>query len=125
MKKTVFYALPFFVYFVMLMVVGHVPLSVQLNSWGYEDKVYHFLAYALLALLLLRFLRAYGYGGRHVPVLLGGLVYAALDEAAQALVPGRFVSFLDFLANAAGFGLGWWLFTRWFRRRESGEPSKT
>ncbi|MBN2430398.1 MAG: VanZ family protein [Acidobacteria bacterium] len=121
MKRTVYYALPFFGYFLMLAVAGHIPLSVHLNSWGFTDKVLHFLAYILLALLLFRFLRGYGYRGRYLPVLILGFVYAAVDEATQALVPGRFVSFYDFLANTAGFGLGYFLFSRWLVHCPSSE----
>jgi len=123
MKRAVVYALPFFVYFLTLMVVGHIPVSAQLNVWGHVDKVYHFVAYTLLAVLLLRCLRGYGYRGRYLPVLLLGLVYAALDEASQALVPGRDVSLADFLANAAGFGAGYYLFRRLIVHRQGNKSS--
>ncbi len=70
------------------------------------DKGAHLLAYLLLGYLwgrglgrpLLAVLLAWGYGG--------------LDELHQSLVPGREVSFGDFLADGAGALLGVYLATR-------------
>ena len=74
------------------------PLA-QLPQTGVWDKGQHFLAYAALG----------GVGrlaypdSRHIVVLLIGLILLGTGlEAAQGLVPGRFPSMGDVLANALG-----------------------
>lgn len=69
------------------------------------DKLFHAVAYGFLTALVLRALR----GGRsRVPAVVSLLsasaatAYGAGMEAVQALVPGRFASFGDVLANALG-----------------------
>ena len=65
------------------------------------DKLQHFLAYAVLALL--------GWGGyrqRPVQVALGLILLGGALELAQIAVPGPSASGIDGLANAIGAALG-------------------
>lgn len=91
-------ALP--VYWVALFAATHYP-SVRIpGQIPQGDKLVHFAAFAILALLYWRFMKA---RGRRVGALDAAilLAYAALDEWLQQFV-GRFTDRLDFLANAAG-----------------------
>ena len=69
-----------------------------------NDKISHFIAYGILMsnVGLLTYHKAKSF-------LLGiflSLAYGALIEVGQHFVPGRFMSGLDMLANAAGVGFG-------------------
>jgi VanZ family protein len=60
------------------------------------DKLFHFLAYSALALMLW-----IATGGRHpVLVIAGVMVLGALDELRQAAIPARTADPFDFLADA-------------------------
>ena len=90
-------------YWVLLFAVTHyprVPLPQELPS---SDKVAHFTAFALLALLWWAFVRARRpLGPRFVWISAGVLlVYAAFDEYVQQYF-GRHTDIADFVANAAG-----------------------
>jgi VanZ family protein len=108
------------VYWLALLTATHVPSDfpgVPTNQW---DKVVHFAAYAVLAilfattwqlaagLLTMRHLRA-------AWLLL--CVAGALDEGTQFLV-GRDSNILDWLADAAGVAAGLAMFV-WLRRRSA------
>ena len=72
-----------------------------------NDKVGHFIAYAVLMTHLgLLFLDK----KKAVPVLLA-LFYGAFMEFGQYFVPGRIVSIYDMAANAIGVLIGWGIVT--------------
>lgn len=90
-------------------------LPVDLHSG--LDKVAHFGAYAVLGFLL-----AFGASrtGKGLVVAVAiGWIYGGVDELHQAIVPNRYASFGDWLADAAGGVVGVLLFL-WFRSRFSG-----
>ena len=98
-----FWAPPLFCMFLMFLVSSQSRISIpdQLS-----DKWLHFLAYLILAVLLLR---AFHQGpGRplrwRATVLAVGCAsaYGVLDEIHQTFVPGRFGSSVDLLADVAG-----------------------
>lgn len=65
-----------------------------------RDKLAHFVAYAVLGLLLAR---AQALSGLRPWVAVAlGLAYAASDELHQSFVPGRSAEIADFLADALG-----------------------
>jgi len=84
------------------------PISAPL--FPQDDKVMHFLVYALLAFLTVRDLN------REKPswplrkiiwaAILFSAVYGLSDELHQALVPARCASFADLLADSAGSCFG-------------------
>ncbi|MDI6739076.1 MAG: VanZ family protein [Candidatus Edwardsbacteria bacterium] len=85
------------------------------------DKAVHIVSYAVLAVLMLRTGRAYGRGLRDLWWIIPlGLALAGIDEYHQVLIPGRGVSFLDFVFNAigllAGLSAGYY---RYLRTRRS------
>ncbi|NPV66971.1 MAG: VanZ family protein [Anaerolineae bacterium] len=94
-------ASPFTIYF-----SGVLPVFPGL--WEFLiKKSAHMIAYGVLALLLARALVAWGVTARRAAILavLLALAYALLDEAHQALVPGRHASLTDIGLDAAGASL--------------------
>lgn len=89
------------IYWIAIAVATHIPAD-QLPKTPTGDKTAHFVAYAVLALLLqLSF-----YAGKHrngTSVLTLGIciVYAAIDEWTQQFV-NRYTDIEDFYADVAG-----------------------
>lgn len=83
---------------------GSLQPGVELPSqfWN-ADKVYHLFAYAWLALLPFAVFRDRG-AALGTALAMFGLGLAL--ELLQSLIPGRFASAADMLANALGVGLG-------------------
>lgn len=77
------------------------------------DKVFHALAYGVLALLIAYALEARRARASAIAVLVA-TVYGATDEAHQALVPGRSPDVLDLVADAVGATL--FVGARWLWR---------
>ncbi len=69
------------------------------------DKAFHFVVYAVWAMLCLRMARMMRWRGVLVwlGIVLAGVAVGAADELHERLIPGRTVSPSDFLCNAAGF----------------------
>ncbi len=83
-----------------------VPQSVWFAA---NDKVVHFVLYAVLGLTL-------GWGGRYSGkawmrrwVLVVGLAYGALDEVYQSFVPNRIPSLGDYVADVLGVLVGYFV----------------
>ena len=102
---------PLFIYWFILFLLTSIPLVQKITSFGYEDKVEHFLAYAVLGVLLalaLHFQQKYPrlqkryLSATYVIILLYGL----FDELHQLVIPGRYAEFFDYLANLLGGLLG-------------------
>lgn len=90
-----------------------VPVDLALG----RDKLAHFLAYAVLGVLLAR-----GQSRSGAPVAAAyaiGVAYGASDEWHQSFVPGRASELGDFIADAAGVIAGVSLY-HWTRRRVRG-----
>jgi VanZ family protein len=110
------------VYWVALFASTHVPQEfpgVPVHHW---DKVAHFAAYTVLAVLFTTTWQLAA--GELQPAHLRWtwiflVAYGAIDESTQPLV-GRDASYLDWLADAAGVAAGLAIFT-WLRRRCAGE----
>lgn len=70
-----------------------------------DDKIYHFVVYAVLGLLIAR-TRIRGQSGHTgagiTRMLLYGAPLAVVDELHQAFIPGRFCDGLDLLADLLG-----------------------
>ena len=72
-----------------------------------SDKIAHLLAYGILGLLLMRTLRAERWPQAKAVIfaLVGGSLFAALDELHQSLIPGRQTDLLDFAADCLGLAV--------------------
>jgi VanZ family protein len=104
--------------------IPNLPSPIHIGTW--DDKLSHFVAYAILGALLLRAV------ARHAALpkardfkisLTVGILYGITDELHQYFVPGRYMEFNDFIADALGViagTLGYlWLAHRRMRRAES------
>jgi VanZ family protein len=83
-------------------------LPVGLPPFPHADKLFHAVAYAVLAALLARWRLSAGDRGRRalgIAVLLASL-YGASDEWHQSFVPGRDPDPRDWAADTAGAVLG-------------------
>ena len=88
----------------MLIGIGYLSLTpIDIVSIG-NDKVGHFIAYAVLminiGLLTLPKLKLFRRG------IIGALFYGALMEVIQYFIPGRFMSGYDMIANCTGVFIG-------------------
>ncbi|MBL1279989.1 MAG: VanZ family protein [Fluviicola sp.] len=69
-----------------------------------NDKISHFIAYSVLMLNV--GLLTYSSRKKFIFGILLSILFGVMIEVAQHFVPGRFMSFYDVLANAAGVGIG-------------------
>jgi VanZ family protein len=106
------------VYWLILATATHVPSDfpgVPSDGW---DKLVHFGAFAVLAVLLAAAWQATA-GPRTMRHSLSAWIvmigYAALDEWTQSFV-GRDASLFDWLADACGAAAGLAIFAWWWRR---------
>jgi VanZ family protein len=98
--------IPLIIYWLILFIATTLPAQ-RLPSVGFTDKVNHFIAYFVLAVLVnltliyqrkSRFL----FEKATVATIVICLFYGAVDELHQMLVPGRFAETLDWVADALG-----------------------
>ena len=86
----------------------------------YVDKLQHFVAYALLGVLLARALAKNVAPATRAPLVAAALIaaaYGVTDEIHQSFTPGRFVEVADAVADAAGGFAGAFAWAAWMRRR--------
>jgi VanZ family protein len=114
--------LPTLLWGVAIFLVSSVPrLDAAIVRLEGCDKIGHFVEYFVLGWAL----RYWSRGGRF-RFLAGGVVFAAFDEFHQRFVPGREMSFWDFVADAAGITAGFLITGAVYRRksrRKSGGKS--
>lgn len=97
---------PLVVYWLVLFVATTLPVE-RLPSIGFTDKINHFIAYFVLAVLVnltliyqrkSRFL----FEKAMVATIVICLFYGVVDELHQMLVPGRFAETMDWIADSLG-----------------------
>ncbi|MFA5156002.1 MAG: VanZ family protein [Candidatus Omnitrophota bacterium] len=105
-KKFAGYWLPVFVYAGLIFRLSAIPGSDIPGLFPYQDVVFHFLEYAVFALLLSRAIKAYWPQQKKMRRLLAVmalvLVYALSDEFHQLFVPNRTASLIDVIIDCAG-----------------------
>ncbi len=95
------------VYAAAIFIQSSLPSPIKETHLPGQDKLLHFAAYALMAVLICRALAASSAPRRTAlrlaltAVLLSSL-YGASDEFHQALVAGRSAEVLDWIADVAG-----------------------
>jgi VanZ family protein len=113
-RLTTLSKLAFVLFWLALFIATHVPTSPDLLPPDGGDKLAHFGAYLVLAMLLAT---AWELAGgvlmrRHlIFAWFAVLGYAAFDEVTQTLV-GRDCEFWDWLADASGAAIGLFLFVQ-------------
>ena len=88
----------FFIDVLLMTVLALQPMHIE-GDITHVDKFLHFFAYFVLAGL------AFLYARRFKPFLswcFALLVYGGVIEYLQSFMPGRYMSFADFIANACG-----------------------
>jgi len=105
-RKVLLVYLPLIIYWLILFIATTLPAE-RLPSVGFSDKINHFLAYFVLAVLVnltliyqrkSRFL----FETAQIATIIICLFYGALDELHQLLVPGRSAETWDWVADALG-----------------------
>jgi len=98
--------IPLVLYWVLLLVATSIP-SKSLPKVAIGDKFEHFLAYFILAILVLlafhfqrKFPSLYSYPILSTIAIVS--VYGLFDELHQILIPGRYAELYDWLANFIG-----------------------
>ncbi len=108
-KKWLVY-FPLILYWILLFVATTLP-SKDLPDTGVSDKIEHFAAYMILAVLLnltLMFQNKYPKlkSKAWLYTLIIILTYAGLDEFHQLFIPGRDCDIFDWLSDSTGVLLG-------------------
>jgi len=110
-QKNKLFLVLFIILIIAISVLSLLPPKSGLEL-GKSDKIYHFLAYAILSLnfgFISTKNRSYFVG---IPFLIA---YGILIEFFQGFVPGRDPSFYDTLANSVGVFLGFFIFSLFSR----------
>jgi VanZ family protein len=115
------------IYAVLIFIISSIPgLTPPPLGFQLEDKVYHFIEYAIFSsLLFLAFFTAkMDFFKKNVFLFssLIGIIYAYSDELHQRLIPGRSYDLYDFLADCLGIILiqaALWIYLGWKSRRTS------
>ena len=97
---------PLTIYWLVLFTATTIPVE-RLPSVGFGDKVNHFLAYFVLAVLIYLALiyqrkSKFLFEKAAIVTIVIGLFYGAVDELHQMLVPGRYAEIMDWVADALG-----------------------
>ena len=90
----------------------------QLPETGVSDKLEHFAAYGVLAVLAWFAVPNHDDGARRRQAMIGLVLYGIALECVQFFIPGRFFSLWDILANCGGVlaaYIGMWMVTHRFR----------
>ncbi len=105
------YWLPVCLYILLIIFVSSLPHPpVPRTDWINIDKLYHFIEYSILGILVLR---AFINSGRGILAnyavlwaIFVTMVFAATDEIHQAFVPNRSASIADWIFDILGATIG-------------------
>jgi VanZ family protein len=102
--------IPLTIYWIILFTATSLPLQ-RLPSVGFNDKINHFIAYFILAVfvnltLIYQRKSRFLFKKAALVTIIIGLLYGAIDELHQILVPGRFAETLDWMADGLGTIVG-------------------
>ena len=100
------YWLPVIIYAIIIFSASSIPGRAIPGIFEYQDTIFHFFEYAVLAVLLSRAFKGtvpgVVRGRRFYLVFVFSLLYALSDEAHQFFVPGRTASLYDIAVDALG-----------------------
>lgn len=119
--------IPLVLYWITLFVLTTIPVDKMPLLFENQDKIEHFLAYGVLALLLtlaLYFQKKFSIlrSKAFLFAFIFILAYAAVDELHQLFVPGRICDFYDWLADSIGGSFGIALVYLFLKGRTGEEP---
>jgi|TARA_B110000879_G_scaffold85785_1_gene118448 VanZ family protein len=116
-----FAALLFFGDLALMTILALKPMQ-AMGDITHVDKALHFSAYLVLAGL------AFLFAQRYKPFLgwcVALAVYGAVIECIQSFMPGRFMSFADFIANISGIAVTILLVKIYLSKKTQSLPSET
>ncbi len=91
----------------VLIAIGTSWPRIQVGSGSLPlDKIVHFAMYGVLSALVLRATLTWYRPRTFLVVLVGLVILGAVDEWHQSFIPGRSMSFGDWIADSAGAVLG-------------------
>ena len=97
------------------------PSPEQIPQWPMIDKLLHFAAYGVMAILFYRAYRTLPLGANPRALILLSIVSASLygisDEIHQSFVPFRDAEFLDVAADVLGSACGALVCRWWYRNK--------
>ncbi|MFH2058249.1 MAG: VanZ family protein [Pseudomonadota bacterium] len=115
-KHLIFYRLPVIALCGLIFWQSSYALSFVKPLFPHDDKVFHFIIYAVLAILTVRDLRQEkpfrSLKKIALTAILFSMIYGLSDEIHQAFVPSRCASFFDFLADSCGSIAGGLIMTK-------------
>lgn len=125
-KQTLFYRLPVIIYCALIFWQSSYPPVYSEPFFPHDDKVLHFLCYAVLGILIFRLLGrefVWSMSRTGVIAVLLSFAYGISDEIHQSFVPERFASVPDAIANLAGAVTGVVLYLIVFKEKHDQMPS--
>ncbi len=106
LSLNLFYRLPVIVLSVFIFWQSSYPGMISKPLFAYDDKIFHFGVYAILAILAARNLTVekplWSPAKIKTIAILFACLYGMSDEIHQAFVPERYASVWDFFADCAG-----------------------
>lgn len=126
MRYLKFWAPPI-LYMVLIFAISSLeqpPLPTPQFEWLSIDKIYHFIEYAILSVLLTIALvnvppKWLPQNWIWITAALISILYGASDEWHQTFVPGRFATFSDFVSDAVGSLAGVFGVYLYYRRKSN------
>jgi VanZ family protein len=121
-KPVQFIYIPLVVYWLILFIATSIPIERFPYFFKAQDKLEHFIAYFLLAILL--FL-TFHLQKRKISIsknatlysMVAVIIYAGFDEVHQLIIPGRYCDIFDFVSDVVGGIIGI-ILTKLFFRKE-------
>lgn len=117
LKNFTFCWLPLIIYCLAIYIQSDLPSPEKIPSFQFSDKIFHFLAYAVMGVL---FYRAYqtlrikdNSGKLTLLSVVSASLYGISDEIHQYFVPLRDGDILDAVANTFGALCGVYLYHLW------------
>lgn len=110
-RKVLLIYFPLAVYWSIIFIATSIPIDEIPHIFKFQDKFEHFVAYFILAILISFTLHFQNKNNKLKKrffyfSLLILILYGALDELHQMLIPGRIADFYDWLADIIGGSLG-------------------
>ncbi|MCX7875745.1 MAG: VanZ family protein [Melioribacteraceae bacterium] len=110
-NKVLFVYFPLVIYWITIFIATSIPLDQIPQLFDFQDKLEHFAAYFILAILIsftFHFQEKYYFLKNRVILfaILTLTIYAAFDELHQLLIPGRVADITDWIADVIGGVLG-------------------
>lgn len=116
-----FAAILFFGHLLLMTILALKPAH-AMGGITHIDKALHFIAYFVLAGLAFLFVRRYK---AFLGWCIALAVYGAVIEGLQSFMPGRFMSFADFVANISGIAVTILLVKTYLSKKTQSQPTQT